>query len=149
MCWPAWLSHFLSFPFSFSPLSLRGRGATDNTRTTLISHSTVCQSTLTDARARTGGQQQQQGLNRGGGRLGNNRGKSKKNRSKQDSRANGGNGNHCDQVRDAWFVGPEGHPPGTDRIYNAARYPPNLRRPQGAEPAVHADDPRRRWYRCD
>ena len=54
MCWPAWLSHFLSFPFSFSPLSLHGRGATDNTRTTLISHSTVCQSTLTDARARTG-----------------------------------------------------------------------------------------------
>jgi len=53
VCWPAWLSHFLSFPFSFSPLSLRGRGATDNTRTTLISHSTVCQSTLTDARART------------------------------------------------------------------------------------------------
>ena len=41
------------FPFSFPPLSLRGRGATDNTRTTLISHSTVCQSTLTDARART------------------------------------------------------------------------------------------------
>ena len=53
MCWPAWLSHFLSFPFSFSPLSLRGRGATDNTRTTLTSHSTVCQSTLMDARART------------------------------------------------------------------------------------------------
>ena len=52
VCWPAWLSHFLSFPFS-SPLSLRGRGATDNARTTLISHSTVCQSTLTDARART------------------------------------------------------------------------------------------------
>ena len=41
------------FPFSFSPLSLRGRGATDNSRTTLISHSTVCQSTLTHARART------------------------------------------------------------------------------------------------
>ena len=53
LCWPAWLSHFLSFPFSFSPLSLRGREATDNTRTTLISYSTVCQSTLTDTRART------------------------------------------------------------------------------------------------
>ena len=52
VCWPAWLSHFLSFPFS-SPLSLRGRGAPDNTRTTLVSHSTLCQLTLTDARART------------------------------------------------------------------------------------------------
>ena len=42
VCWPAWLSHFISFIFSFSPLSLRGRVATYNTRTTFVSHSTVC-----------------------------------------------------------------------------------------------------------
>ena len=48
----------MAFPLPFislslPPLSLRGRGSTDNTRTTLTSHSTVCQSTLMDARART------------------------------------------------------------------------------------------------
>lgn len=35
------------------------------------------------------------------------------------------------QVRDATFVGLGGHAPGTEQLYCAARYPHNLRRPQG------------------
>ena len=71
-----------------------------------------------------------------------------KKRSKQDSRNNSGNGNHWAQVRDARFVGPEGHPPGTDPMYNAAGYPTTLRRPQGVEPAIHGHDLRPRCFRC-
>ena len=52
------------------------------------------------------------------------------------------------QVRDACFVGPEGHPLGTGRLNNAAGYPPNLRRPQGDEPGIHQADPRPRCFRC-
>ena len=72
----------------------------------------------------------------------------KKKRSKQDSRNNSCNGNHWNQVRNARFVGPEGHPPRTDTTYNAVGYPPNLRRPQGAELAIHGHDPRPCCFRC-
>ena len=56
------------------------------------------------------GGHQQPNQDRGGGHAGENRGKGKKKRSKQDSRNNSGNGNHWDRVRHARFVGPEGHP---------------------------------------
>ena len=56
------------------------------------------------------GGHQQPNQDRGGGHAGENRGKGKKKRSKQDSRNNSGNGNHWDRVRHARFVAPEGHP---------------------------------------
>ena len=46
------------------------------------------------------------------------------------------------------FTGLEGHPPRIDRIHNAAGYPPNLRRSQGAEPGFHAADLRPRRCSC-
>ena len=33
-------------------------------------------------------------------------------------------------------------------MYNAAGYPPKLRRPQGTEPGIHDADPCPRCYRC-
>lgn len=52
------------------------------------------------------------------------------------------------QVHDARFVGLEGHLEGTERIYNAAGYPPDLRRPQGTEPAINGSDRRPRCFTC-
>ena len=71
----------------------------------------------------------------------------KKNRRKQNARSNG-DGQSWPPVQDARFVGPEAHPPGTDRTTLQGNLL-NLRRPQGAEPGIHADDPRPRCYRRD
>ena len=61
----------------------------------------------------------------------------------------GGGGHHAwSHVRNACFVGPEGHLPGIDRLHNAVGYPPNLRPPQGNEKATHGADPRPRCFRC-
>ena len=103
---------------------------------------------LQHGQASAGGQQQPQGQGWGSGHAGEIRCKGKEKRSKQDSSNNSINGNHWEQVRDARFVGPEGHPPGTDPMYNAVGYPPNLRRPQGVETAIDGHDPRPRHFRC-
>ena len=64
-------------------------------------------------------------------------------------RDGGGGQQMWSRVRDVSFVGPGGHSPGTDRLYDATGYPPNHCPPQGNEPGIHQADSRPHCFRCD